>query len=104
MGYNYMDPEAEAYHKSHPEKPIIGTEERSARWGRAASMVTDPAKGYVGSYDPYTTTGRASGGRLVELLQFAAVACRRLRHGPPASTIAAKPHHINGPTSARNTV
>ena len=22
MGYNYMDPGAEAYHKEHPEKPV----------------------------------------------------------------------------------
>jgi beta-galactosidase len=30
MGYNYMDPGAEAYHKAHPEKPVIGTETVSA--------------------------------------------------------------------------
>jgi beta-galactosidase len=59
MGYNYMDPEAEAYHKAHPEHPIIGTETVSAV-GTRGIYVTDPAKGFVGSYDPYTTTGRAS--------------------------------------------
>jgi beta-galactosidase len=59
MGYNYMDPEAEAYHKSHPEHPVIGTETVSAV-GTRGIYITDPAKGYVGSYDPYTTTGRAS--------------------------------------------
>ena len=59
MGYNYMDPEAEAYHKAHPDKPVIGTETVSAV-GTRGIYVTDPAKGYVGSYDPYTTTGRAS--------------------------------------------
>jgi beta-galactosidase len=59
MGYNYMDPEAEAYHKSRPEKPVIGTETVSAV-GTRGIYVTDPSKGYVGSYDPYTTTGRAS--------------------------------------------
>jgi beta-galactosidase len=59
MGYNYMDPGAEAYHKAHPEKPVIGTETVSAV-GTRGIYVTDAAKGYVGSYDPYTTTGRAS--------------------------------------------
>jgi beta-galactosidase len=59
MGYNYMDPAAEEYHKSHPDKPVMGTETVSAV-GTRGIYVTDPAKGYVGSYDPYTTTGRAS--------------------------------------------
>jgi len=59
MGYNYMDPGAEEYHKAHPDKPVIGTETVSAV-GTRGIYVTDPAKGYVGSYDPYTTTGRAS--------------------------------------------
>jgi beta-galactosidase len=59
IGYNYMDPEAAAYHKEHPGKPVIGTETVSAV-GTRGIYITDPAKGYVGSYDPYTTTGRAS--------------------------------------------
>jgi len=59
IGYNYMDPGAEAYHKSHPEHPVIGTETVSAV-GTRGIYITDPTKGYVGSYDPYTTTGRAS--------------------------------------------
>jgi beta-galactosidase len=59
MGYNYMDPAAEAYHKAHPEKPVIGTETVSAV-GTRGIYITDFEKGYVGSYDPYTTTGRAS--------------------------------------------
>ena len=59
MGYNYMDPAAEAYHKAHPDKPVMGTETVSAVCTRGI-YVTDFAKGYVGSYDPYTTTGRAS--------------------------------------------
>jgi beta-galactosidase len=59
IGYNYMDPGAEAYHKAHPEKPVIGTETVSAV-GTRGIYVTDYDKGYVGSYDPYTTTGRAS--------------------------------------------
>ena len=59
MGYNYMDPQAEAYHKSHPDKPVMGTETVSAV-GTRGIYVTDAKKGYVSSYDPYTTTGRAS--------------------------------------------
>jgi len=59
MGYNYMDPGAEAYHKAHPEIPVIGTETVSAV-GTRGIYITDREKGYVGSYDPYTTTGRAS--------------------------------------------
>ncbi len=59
IGYNYMDPQAAAYHKAHPEKPVIGTETVSSV-GTRGIYVTDAAKGYVGSYDPYTTTGRAS--------------------------------------------
>jgi beta-galactosidase len=59
MGYNYMDPEAEAYHTAHPDKPVMGTETVSAV-GTRGIYITDPAKGYVSSYDPYTTTGRAS--------------------------------------------
>ncbi len=59
MGYNYMDPGAEAYHKEHPDKPVIGTETVSAVCTRGI-YITDFEKGYVSSYDPYTTTGRAS--------------------------------------------
>jgi len=59
VGYNYMDPEAEAFHKAHPDRPVIGTETVSAV-GTRGIYITDHEKGYVGSYDPYTTTGRAS--------------------------------------------
>ena len=59
IGYNYMDPGALAYHQAHPDKPVIGTETVSAV-GTRGIYITDPHKGYVGSYDPYTTTGRAS--------------------------------------------
>jgi beta-galactosidase len=58
-GYNYMDPQAEAFHKEHPNVPVMGTETVSAV-GTRGIYITDPAKGYVSSYDPYTTTGRAS--------------------------------------------
>ncbi|MEO8369748.1 MAG: beta-galactosidase GalA, partial [Candidatus Solibacter sp.] len=59
MGYNYADPQAEGYHKANPTVPILGTENVSAVGTRGA-YVTDRAKGTVSSYDPYTTTGRAS--------------------------------------------
>lgn len=59
IGYNYMDPGAAEYHRTHPDRPVIGTETVSAV-GTRGIYVTDAAKGYVGSYDPYTTTGRAS--------------------------------------------
>ena len=59
MGYNYADPQAEAWHRNNPRIAILGTENVSAV-GTRGQYVTDPAKGTVGSYDPYTTTGRAS--------------------------------------------
>lgn len=58
-GYNYMDPQAEAFHNAHPDKPVMGTETVSAV-GTRGIYITDRAKGFVSSYDPYTTTGRAS--------------------------------------------
>jgi beta-galactosidase len=59
FGYNYMDPGAEAFHKAHPDKPVMGTETVSAV-GTRGIYITDPSKGFVASYDPYTTSGRAS--------------------------------------------
>jgi beta-galactosidase len=59
VGYNYADPQAEAYHKAHPDRPVIGTETVSAV-GTRGIYITDPDKGFVSAYDPYTTTGRAS--------------------------------------------
>src|SRR5579859_6577872 len=54
MGYNYMDPGAETYHKAHPDKLVIGTETVSAVCTRGI-YITDQSKGFVSSYDPYTT-------------------------------------------------
>ena len=59
IGYNYMDTAAADYHRTHPRNPVIGTETVSAV-GTRGIYVIDPAKGHVGSYDPYTATGRAS--------------------------------------------
>ena len=58
-GYNYQDPGAEEFHKKQPDKPVMGTETVSAVCTRGI-YVTDKSKGFVSSYDPYTTTGRAS--------------------------------------------
>jgi beta-galactosidase len=58
-GYNYMDPQAEEFHKKNPTKPVMGTETVSAV-GTRGIYITDRSKGFVSSYDPYTTTGRAS--------------------------------------------
>lgn len=58
-GYNYWDDEVVAYHKAYPTQPVMGTENVSAVSTRGM-YVTDFNKGYVASYDPYTTTGRAS--------------------------------------------
>ncbi len=58
-GYNYMDPAAEEFHKKHSDKPVMGTETVSAV-GTRGIYITDRTKGFVSSYDPYTTTGRAS--------------------------------------------
>ena len=54
-----MDPQSEEFHNKNPEKPVMGTETVSAV-GTRGIYITDPAKGFVASYDPYTTTGRAS--------------------------------------------
>jgi beta-galactosidase len=59
MGYNYADPQAENWHKNNPKVPVMGTENVSAV-GTRGVYVTDRTKGFVASYDPYTTTGRAS--------------------------------------------
>ena len=59
QGYNYSDPQADAFHKANPAFPVMGTEQVSAVATRGI-YVMDPQHGFVGSYDPYTTTGRAS--------------------------------------------
>ena len=59
QGYNYADPAADAFHKANPTVPVMGTEQVSAVATRGI-YVMDPEHGYVGSYDPWTTTGRAS--------------------------------------------
>ncbi|MGA3094983.1 MAG: beta-galactosidase GalA [Bryobacteraceae bacterium] len=59
QGYNYADPAADAFHKANPTVPVMGTENVSAVATRGI-YIMDPQHGFVGSYDPYTTSGRAS--------------------------------------------
>ena len=59
QGYNYADPAADTFHAANPTVPVMGTEQVSAVATRGI-YVMDPQHGFVGSYDPYTTTGRAS--------------------------------------------
>jgi beta-galactosidase len=59
QGYNYADPAAERFHEATPKIPVIGTETVSAVATRGIYKI-DRENGYVGSYDPWTTTGRAS--------------------------------------------
>ena len=59
QGYNYADPAAEKFHEASPKIPVIGTETVSAVATRGIYQI-DREHGYVGSYDPWTTTGRAS--------------------------------------------
>ena len=77
QGYNYADPAADAFHKANPKIPVMGTEQVSAVATRGI-YVMDPQHGYVGSYDPYTTSGPRLLRGLVEFLQRAPVAGRRL--------------------------
>ncbi len=58
-GYNYADPQIEAFHKANPTIPVMGTENVSAVATRGIYKI-DAEKGFSSSYDPYTTTGRAS--------------------------------------------
>jgi beta-galactosidase len=59
QGYNYADPAADAFHKVSPKIPVMGTEQVSAVATRGI-YIMDPDHGYVSSYDPWTTSGRAS--------------------------------------------
>ena len=78
MGYNYMDPGAEAYHKEHPDKPVIGTETVSAV-GTRGIYITDQEERLCELLRSIHNHGPRFGRRLVELLQCAAVARGRIR-------------------------
>ena len=100
VGYNYMDPGAEAYHKEHPDKPVIGTETVSAVCTRGI-YITDSDKGYV------ARTIRTP--RLAALLRKAGGASAMRGRGSPVascgqgSTTAVSPRRTGGPTSAPST-
>ena len=59
QGYNYADPDADAFHKANPKTPVMGTEQVSAVATRGI-YIMDPDHGYVSSYDPWTINGRSS--------------------------------------------
>ena len=59
VGYNYADRQVVDFHAKNPDRPVLATETVSAVCTRGV-YITDYEKGFVGSYDPYTTTGRAS--------------------------------------------
>ena len=64
--------------RANPTVPVLGTEKVTAV-GTRGVYETDRAKGYVSSYDPYTTTGRASAEGWWRFCQRAAVDFRRVR-------------------------
>jgi beta-galactosidase len=59
VGFHYADPRAKAFHDANPKKLVIESETVSAVATRGIYMM-DAEHGFVGSYDPYTTSGRAS--------------------------------------------
>jgi beta-galactosidase len=50
QGFNYNDSQIDAFHKAHPEKPMIGTETASTLATRGI-YANDPARGYMSAYD-----------------------------------------------------
>ena len=59
VGFHYADPRSLAFHEANPKKLVIESETVSAVATRGI-YIMDPEHGFVGSYDPYTTSGRAS--------------------------------------------
>ena len=50
QGFNYNDSRIDAYHKDHPQQPIIGTETASTLATRGI-FANDKARGYMSAYD-----------------------------------------------------
>jgi beta-galactosidase len=50
QGYNYNDGQIDAYHKAHPQQPMIGTETASTLATRGI-YANDAARGYMSAYD-----------------------------------------------------
>jgi beta-galactosidase len=50
QGFNYHDGSIDAYHKEHPQQPIIGTETASTLATRGI-FADDKARGYMNAYD-----------------------------------------------------
>ena len=78
MGYNYADPQAEAYHKANPTIPVIGTENVSAV-GTRGHLRHRPDQGLRRLVRPVHDDRPRFGRRLVAVRQRAALGGRRLR-------------------------
>ena len=78
MGYNYMDPQAEAYHKAHPDNPGDGHGD-GERSGHARHLRDRSGERICGLVRPVHHDGPCFRRRLVAFLQRAAVDVRRLR-------------------------
>ena len=50
QGFNYNDGQIDAYHKAHPQQPMIGTETASSLATRGI-YAKDAARGYMSAYD-----------------------------------------------------
>ena len=99
MGYNYMDPQAEEYHKAHPEKPVIGTETVSAV-GTRGIYVTDSEKAMwartIRTPRRVAPRRKAGGASAIRGSGCREDSCGR------GSIIAASRRPMSGPTSARS--
>ena len=100
MGYNYADPQAEAWHKNNPKIAILGTENVSAV-GTRGHYITDPARGpsapTIRTPPPAAHRPKAGGASSARGPTFRAVSCG------PASITAASRRPTSGRTSVRNT-
>ena len=101
MGYNYADPQAEAYHKSNPEHAGAGNRERERR--RHARHLRHRSRQrlrrFLRSLHHHRTRLRRG---LVAVLSARGRGSRAASCGP-ASTTAASHRRISGRTSVRNT-
>src|ERR1017187_2584903 len=100
QGYNYADPDAEAFHKTNPKAPVMGTEQVSA-WLRAGSTSWTPT---VATSAP-TIRGPQTGALPAKGGGPSATRGRGWLAGLSgrASTTAASRRLTAGPTSARST-
>ena len=77
MGYNYADPQAEAWHKNNPEDPDSRNGKRQRR-RHARRLCDGPRQGHGQFLRPVHHHGPGFGGRLVALRERAALYLRRI--------------------------